>query len=131
MQLENNIKHTLRSNSIHPSKQKIIRQSTSMDSYIDCSNQQWIESNQILPDTPFMYSFDPNHIIITGLRPSVIARNIRECLRKLSITVIFDKLNVSEIPICYEIIKIFKIKFHLLSSIISLLLGYCTCSYKS
>ena len=114
MSLENNIKPLLRSSSIPLSKQKNLRQLTSMDSYInqenqiDCSNQQWIESNQILPDTPFMYPLDPNHIIITGLSPSVIARNIRECLRKLSITVIFDKRNVSNTSNCYEIKKKFQ-----------------------
>ena len=105
--LNNYTKPAMLSSSNYWNKNENLSRTISMDTYknqenqFDFSNQRWIEKDQILPNIPFMYPLDSNHIIIKELQPSVIARNIRECLRVLSITVVFDKLNVSKRLICH------------------------------
>ena len=59
------------------------------------TKQKWIVTEKNIPDLPFMYNLSSNHMVVTKFCPSIIAKNIQESLRKLSITVLFDNNKVN------------------------------------
>lgn len=50
----------------------------------------WSVIDENVPTLPFMYFLQPTHVIISTLKPSSIASNIENCLKRLSITADFD-----------------------------------------
>ena len=57
--------------------------------------QKWIIAEENIPHLPFMHHLRSNHVEVTKFRPSIIARNIQQCLRKLSIMALFDNNKVN------------------------------------
>ena len=54
----------------------------------------WSIADNNVPSLPFMYFLQPTHVVISTLKPSSIATNIENCLKKLSITADFDNERV-------------------------------------
>jgi len=50
----------------------------------------WSITDEDVPSLPFMYFLQPTHVIISTIKPSTIAFNIENCLKRLSITAEFD-----------------------------------------